>query len=405
MAHGNNLIHSIKLPNGTTYEIHDAQAIHNLSDIESLGLSGAFIYKGTVATVDALPATGNKVGYVYHVTEDGNEYVWTSEGTWEEFGSHIAVNHVHTVSVNAALQNGAATVTGTNSPSSVTGTAQVNGVNADSDVTASGSVSVPKISKEANYIDVTSSIGSVAVAGDGTANAITGFGTHTTAKAITALNTTKVNSASAADVSIPNVTANTSVSASKIDAAKVVDSVSVTAGSAASWNASVTDGVMSFSFTANTPTAVTSTSKDVTSVSATNTTLGTPLSASKVSTSEVTVATGSKTTADAITALGTPTTAAALTGVKVTTQPTLSVELVEGTSTQGIYAGDTVGISSESKTVNVTGTAAGQKWTQGMCMISGTAAAQTWTQATGTVTGEINTTQGTTGLPQDPPQE
>ena len=78
MAHGNNLIHSIKLPNGTTYEIHDAQAIHSLSDIEALGLAGAFIYKGTVAKVSNLPATGNEVGYVYHVTEDGNEYVWTT---------------------------------------------------------------------------------------------------------------------------------------------------------------------------------------------------------------------------------------------------------------------------------------------------------------------------------------
>lgn len=108
-----------------------------------------------------------------------------------------------------------------------------------------------------------------AVGANGTAAAITGFGTHTTGTAIKELNTT----------TIKNPT--------------------VTSGTAASWGASVSNGVLSFSFTANTPTAVT--------------------------TSNVTVATGAKSTIAPITALGTATTATCLTGVKVTAQPTISL--------------------------------------------------------------------------------
>jgi hypothetical protein len=47
MAHNTNIISSIKLPNGTTYEIHDAQAIHT---IEELGLGSALIFKGVKET-------------------------------------------------------------------------------------------------------------------------------------------------------------------------------------------------------------------------------------------------------------------------------------------------------------------------------------------------------------------
>lgn len=116
----------------------------------------------------------------------------------------------------------------------------------------------------------TATASGTAVGANGTVSAITGFGTHTTAAAITALNTT----------TIKNPT--------------------VTAGKAASMTTSVdSNGVLSFSFTANTPTAV--------------------------STSNVTVATGSKSTAAAITALGTPTTSTVLTGVKVTAQPTITI--------------------------------------------------------------------------------
>lgn len=334
-------IKRIKLPGVTEpYDIYDATAIHSLEDIQGLGLEGAFIFKGTVATVADLPSKGNNVGWVYHVTENESEYVWVTGNKWEEFGHHMVVDHTHDFS-------GSVSVTGQNSASSVSGS-------------GTGSVSVPKITKTPNYIKVSGSIGNVAVGANGTATPITGFGTHTTADAITALNTTSVNSASASNVTIPNVTGNTEVTASK---------VGVTAGSAAAWSASVdANGVLSFSFTANTPTAV-----SATDVKASKVTLGTALTASKVSTTAVTVATGSKSTAKAITGLGTPTTATVLTGVKVSTQPTLSVSLAEGTSTDGVLVGDTVAVTSESKDVSVT--------------VTGTAAAQTWSQKSGSASG------------------
>ena len=146
-----NLIRQIKLPNGTTYDIHDASAIHTLADLAALGMDieGAFIFKGTVATMADLPTKGNKVGYVYHVTANHSEYVWakvdggTSEA-WEEFGEHFVVNHTHAV-----------TVTGTNAASKVTGSATVTGGNSTSAVTGSASIAnAPKVSASAKYAKV-----------------------------------------------------------------------------------------------------------------------------------------------------------------------------------------------------------------------------------------------------------
>ena len=96
MPHSNNIIKKINI-GGTVYEIHDEQAIHDLSDIEALGLEGAFIFKGVVPTVADLPDPSTaelKVGYVYHVSADSQEYVWTTENKWESFGSVKTVNGV-----------------------------------------------------------------------------------------------------------------------------------------------------------------------------------------------------------------------------------------------------------------------------------------------------------------------
>ena len=45
-------------------------------------------YKGTKATVSALPASGNKNGDVWHVTENNAEYAWNGS-SWEELGTPI----------------------------------------------------------------------------------------------------------------------------------------------------------------------------------------------------------------------------------------------------------------------------------------------------------------------------
>lgn len=337
MAHSENIISQIKLPNGTTYEVHDANAIH---DVSELGLSAALVFKGTKATVNDLPATA-KVGDVWHVTLDDCEYVWTDAGEWEALGS------AHDVASSAHIHN--VTVEGSNTGSTVTGSVVVPTVTATKKYLTGWVQSIPVTTSSEKVLgtDTTFTVSGgnatttklkatasgVVVDGDGTATAITGFGAHTTANAITALNTTSINNPTATDVSIPNVTGNTSVTASKVTA---------TAGTAASWGASVSNGVLSFAWSANTPTAV-----SASDVTASKVTLGTALSASKVTTSAVTVATGSKTTAKAITTLGTPTTAEALTGVKVTTQP--SVTLSSGTSGDVTVA---TGVSAVSLTVD-----------------------------------------------------
>ena len=397
MAHSTNIISSIKLPNGTAYEIHDAQAIHSA---EELGLSAALVFKGTKAAVSNLPTTGNKVGDVWYVTADDCEYVWTDSEAWEAFGNvhdAAASNHTHNV-----------TVAGTNAASTVTGSVTVPTVSKTSKY-LSASASAPTISKTTDSVlgaDTTFTVSGgaanvettklsatasgVAVAGNGTASAITALGTPTTAAAITALNTTTVKNPTVEAKSIPNVTGNSNVTATKISSY----------GTAASWSASVTDGVLSFDWTANTiPTG-----SDVT---ATKTTLGTAIDASLVTTSDVTVATGSKTTANAITGFGTHTTKSVLTGVKVSAQPTVTlvasadsgdVTVATDVSNSAISvtaSGDNVtamtGASASAPTITLsnsgsTGVAFVDTVTIGSTSASlqnGSAAAQKWTQSSG----------------------
>lgn len=324
MAHSSNMISSIRLPDGVTYELHDAQAIHSA---EELGLSAALVFKGTKATeADILNITTAKVGDVWLCTANNTEYVCVVAVTgtkntlaWEKLGStHDAASSDHTHGVN---------VTGTNAASTVT-----------------GSVTVPTVSRTQKYL--TASVAGTAVGANGTATPITALGTPTTAAAITDLNTTTVKNPTVTAVSIPNVTGNSSVTATKISSY----------GSAASWGASVADGVLSFSWTPNT---VASGSD----VSASKVTLGTALSASSVTTSDVTVATGSKSTANAITGFGAHTTATVLTGVKVTTQPTVTLTEADSTSTGAVPVVSAVTIGSTSASLT-NGSAAAQKWTQ-----------------------------------------
>ena len=415
MAHSTNLIHSVKI-NNTTYEIHDAQAIHTLADLAALGIDveGAFIFKGTVATVEDLPATGNKIGYVYHVTANHSEYVWakvdggTSEG-WEEFGEHFVINHVHNV-----------TVTGENASSSVSGSATVTGGNSSSTVSGSASIAnAPKVSATAKYAKVSTGndsfvksypgatsklvTTSVKPAGDATAvissltpatASVTGVSGSTTASKATAGTAVAVAKAGTA-VSIPNVTGNTSVTASKVTKKTVVTGASVsngvltisfgdsvtaedvtatntTLGSAISVTPAVSNGsITPYSFSDVTvPKAASAASTFLTGVTPTTTDVATVGAA-------VTLATGALSSSGAgssvMTGLGTATTAKALT----------SASLAAGTSSDGIHTGDDVTVETQTLTGSISGTAAAQTWTQNTGTISGTAAAQKWTQKSG----------------------
>lgn len=406
MPHSNNIISSIKLPNGTEYQIHDAQAIHS---VEELGLSAALVFKGTKTTeTEVFAITSAKVGDVWLATSTNTEYVCVTaiSGTanaasWEKLGGvHDASSSSHTHNV---------TVTGTNSESTVTGSvivptvsktqqymtasAGVPGVTPTTDSVLGANTKFTVSGGAASTTKLAATASGVAVGANGTADAITGFGAHTTASAITALSTTTIKNPTVTNVSIPNVTKNDSVTASK---------VSATAGTAASWSASVTNGVLSFNWSANTPTAV-----SATDVSASKVTLGTALSASSVSTADVTVATGSKSTAAAITALGTPTTAAALTGVKVTAQPTVTiaagntgdVTVATGVGAISVTAsGDNVsaltGVSVAAPAITLTNNSSNVAGSvpvvsavdigsTSASLTNGKAAAQTWTQKTG----------------------
>lgn len=66
------------------------------TDAEIGKLGSVLNFKGTVATVAALPTEGMKVGDVYHVTEKSSEYVYTTDG-WEELGSVIDLSAYETI--------------------------------------------------------------------------------------------------------------------------------------------------------------------------------------------------------------------------------------------------------------------------------------------------------------------
>lgn len=69
-------------------------AVAQLSDagdyVKKTEITNAYIYKGSVATVSALPATGNTAGDVYNVEADGGNYAWN--GTeWDALGGTVAI--------------------------------------------------------------------------------------------------------------------------------------------------------------------------------------------------------------------------------------------------------------------------------------------------------------------------
>lgn len=60
----------------------------------SSAVTSLFKFKGTVATKEKLPATGNTEGDVYHVTADQGEYIWAkvdgaTTASWEPLGSIV----------------------------------------------------------------------------------------------------------------------------------------------------------------------------------------------------------------------------------------------------------------------------------------------------------------------------
>jgi hypothetical protein len=191
-THETDIISQVRLPDGKTYEIHDPNAIHDVSDLD---LAQALVFKGTTEGYDFLPKTGNKIGDVYiSIGGDGNEYVWDGGG-WVALGNvHDAASSTHTHT---------ATVTGTNSLSDVVGSVNVTSVTVQKRY-IDASASAPTLTKAsvlaatadfsvsggtATTTKLKATASGTAVGAKGTAKAITGLGTPTTETAITGLTT------------------------------------------------------------------------------------------------------------------------------------------------------------------------------------------------------------------------
>lgn len=371
MAHSANIISAIKLPDNITYQIHDAEAIHS---IEDLGLSAALKFMGTKTSESAITGLTNaKVGEVWLCTANNLEYVCVTavNGTananaWEKLGNiHDAASSTHTHTVSVSGSNEASTVTGTVTIPTVSATkkylkasAAAPSLTPSTDAVLGKDTTFAVDGGKASTTYIKASASGTAIGANGTVSAITDLGTPSTDTVIGAeatlsasggtastskMVTTTINNPTVTNVTIPNVTGNTFVSASKVKT-----SGSVSAGVAPTWSASVdNNGILSFSWGAGTPTAVTLPTFDT--VTASHTTLSEePLSASKVSTSNVTVATGglasngsgssvvtgvsavtvgwgNKNETTVVTGYSEPDKSTVLTGVKVTAQPTISL--------------------------------------------------------------------------------
>lgn len=366
------------------------------TDGKIAGLGQFMVFKGSLASEAAIKAVAPaEPGWVYLNTADGSEWVCTKKITaadataWEKLGVEIDISSKVDVSDFNAHKH-SVTVAGTASAASA--------------LSASASIAADKVVTGLTTKGIDVNIGAVAVGVDGTVAAVTGFkGTHTTAAAITELDETTVNSASASDVnidkysftsktaskataataiSVPNTTAGTAVEVAKAGTKKTIPNVT-SAGSASTWGFAVADDVLTISGgNSVAPTLGTAievipavangsivpavagdaisipqyTFADVTSSLATKEATG--YVASKVTTSEVTVASATpKNTANAITALSAFNTDNAAKGVKVTTQPTASiVEDADG------YSVVTSGTKAAVANIPVSGTAAAQSF-------------------------------------------
>lgn len=135
------------------YGITDAMTATAIEQAISAAVSSVFSYKGTKATVSALPSSGNATGDVWHVTETGGEYVWNGS-SWEELGSAIDLSgYLQQVSIaGTTLTPSSYTITADALKTALgLGGAAYKGV--DSSITAgSTSTNVPTTAAVASYV-------------------------------------------------------------------------------------------------------------------------------------------------------------------------------------------------------------------------------------------------------------
>ena len=84
---------------GTVITSHqDLSAYALKSDIASM-----YKYKGSVATVDALPSTGNTTGDVYNVEADDMNYAWNGT-VWDALGGSLTVTSITNAEIDSIIK-------------------------------------------------------------------------------------------------------------------------------------------------------------------------------------------------------------------------------------------------------------------------------------------------------------
>lgn len=71
----------------TTLNDYGITNAYTKTEVDGL-VSGVLHYKGTKATVSALPSSGNVTGDVWHITADGSEWAWDGSD-WQELGTTV----------------------------------------------------------------------------------------------------------------------------------------------------------------------------------------------------------------------------------------------------------------------------------------------------------------------------
>lgn len=327
-------ISKIKLPSGNVYDIKDAAARAAIAGgisfiiawngsstpvVANIPAGVTVVYNNTNYTGTLSPASA-QAGAFYLVkssTQAGTLDIYdeysvikpsstSSSWFWEKFGdTQVDISSLGELAYkdNVILNKGAGDVVLGEGTTFTNGTSAVTFASHTKDnVLGSDATFTTTVTPTTTNIKATAS--GTAVGANGTAAAITGFGAHTTdtfVKSVSAETNKKL-----VTTTIPNVTGNTSVTANK-------STWSFTMGSDTDAETLIIGG---------------GNGSDVT---ATNTTLGTAITAATGATdangtgdSIVTGVTIGQ-SASAITALGTPTTSDCLTGVKVTTQPTVTL--------------------------------------------------------------------------------
>lgn len=67
-------------------------------------ITGMYKYKGSVASYNNLPTSGNKAGDVWDCKDTGMNYAWTSDGKWDELGGLFSVTSIANSEIDALFE-------------------------------------------------------------------------------------------------------------------------------------------------------------------------------------------------------------------------------------------------------------------------------------------------------------